>query len=168
MADVCLAAARKIWEKKAVKKAGETPGAASVSAPPDDVARVPAVFDRPAAKAASKREGTSSMRKSMTPHNHSVSCVFKSPALNTPHGTSRQQIFLCAITTGTYAINASTHNSAIPVAAISHSFIQSPPFPSPVAPTPNDIDMAIPPSPTDAHWSTFCTSDDTTHMEPSS
>ncbi|KAG2120425.1 uncharacterized protein F5147DRAFT_562462 [Suillus discolor] len=54
VADVRLAAACQIREKKAAKKAGETPGAASVSAPPDDVARVPAVFDRPAAKAASK------------------------------------------------------------------------------------------------------------------
>ncbi|KAG2121101.1 hypothetical protein DEU56DRAFT_708530, partial [Suillus clintonianus] len=50
VADVRLAAAHQIREKKAAKKSGETPGAASASALPTDVARVPAVFDRPAAK----------------------------------------------------------------------------------------------------------------------
>ncbi|KAG1872027.1 hypothetical protein C8R48DRAFT_746529 [Suillus tomentosus] len=52
--DVHLAAAHQIREKKAARKAGKTPGAAFASAPPNGVARVPAVLDHPAAKAASK------------------------------------------------------------------------------------------------------------------
>ncbi|KAG1873405.1 hypothetical protein C8R48DRAFT_594331, partial [Suillus tomentosus] len=59
VAEVRLAAARQIQEKKAAKKAGEIPGAASASALLDEVARVPAVFDRsskpkPAPKAKEK------------------------------------------------------------------------------------------------------------------
>ncbi|KAG2115683.1 hypothetical protein BD769DRAFT_1629900 [Suillus cothurnatus] len=92
VADVRLAAARQIREKKAAKKAGETPGAAPVSAPPDDVAGVPAVFDRPAAKAASKAKPTQKAKEKVPrpcanprhPHDHSASCVFKVPPLPTP------------------------------------------------------------------------------------
>ncbi|KIK34741.1 hypothetical protein CY34DRAFT_17511 [Suillus luteus UH-Slu-Lm8-n1] len=57
VAEVRLAVAHQIWEKKAAKKGlggDEIPGAASASALSDEVARVPAVFDRSTAKAAKK------------------------------------------------------------------------------------------------------------------
>src|SRR6267154_3455892 len=84
------------------------------------------------------------------PHNHTVSCVFKFPAPDTPHSTSRQWIFPCAISTGTHAFSShmdAAHNCTITVAAISHAFIKSspshhppsqqlPPIPSPSASIP--------------------------------
>jgi hypothetical protein len=49
-AEVRLAAARQIREKKTAKKSGETPDTELSSALRDVIADVPAVFDRPAVK----------------------------------------------------------------------------------------------------------------------
>ncbi|KAG2055244.1 hypothetical protein BDR06DRAFT_882588, partial [Suillus hirtellus] len=53
-AEVHLAAACQIREKKAVKKSGETPDTELSSTLCDDTARVPAVFNRPAPKRTKK------------------------------------------------------------------------------------------------------------------
>ncbi|KAG1814554.1 hypothetical protein EV424DRAFT_1541383 [Suillus variegatus] len=111
VADVCLAAARQIREKKAAKKAGETPGATSVSAPPDDVARVPAVFDRPAAKAASKAKPTRKAKEKVP-----------RPRANARHPTIIQ------------SAASSSHQLSTPLmtpVASGSSYVPSPPAPTP-------------------------------------
>jgi len=112
VADVRLAAARQIREKKAAKKAGETPGAAPVSAPPDDVAGVPAVFDRPAAKAASKAKPTQKAKEK-------VPC----PRANPRHPTIIQPAA------------SSSHQLSTPLMAPVASGSSC--VPSPLAPTPS-------------------------------
>ncbi|KAG1851927.1 hypothetical protein F4604DRAFT_1883535 [Suillus subluteus] len=55
-AEVRLVAARQIREKKAAKKSGEAPDTEPLSALRNDIAGVPAVFDRPAAKRTKKTQ----------------------------------------------------------------------------------------------------------------
>ncbi|KAG1761023.1 hypothetical protein EDD22DRAFT_848083 [Suillus occidentalis] len=89
-ADVRLVAARQIREKKAAKKAGEIPGAASASALPDEVARVSAVFDRSTVKAASKpKPAPKAKEKASRPHaNPRHPMIAQSAASSSSHLTT--------------------------------------------------------------------------------